>query len=66
MIVEKEKLKKKMLKKFEDDEKITCSICGKVIAKYDIEDLKFEYCKSGLGENYAHSKCVRKIIKKKK
>lgn len=65
MIVDKEKIKKKMLKKFDDDdEKIRCSICNKVIARYDIEDLKFEYCKSGLGENYAHSECVKKMIKK--
>lgn len=64
MVVDKEKIKKKMLKKFDDDERIRCSICNEVIPRYDIEDLKFEYCKSGLGENYAHSECVRKMIKK--
>lgn len=48
MIVGKEKLKKKLLKNFDSNTITHCSICGQVIAKYDIEDEKFEYCKSKL------------------
>ena len=55
----KERLKKKLIKLFEDSQYTYCSICRKVIPKYDIEDLKFEYCKSQFGEHYIHSSCVK-------
>lgn len=60
MVVSKEKLKKKLLKEFDNEEKHRCSICNQIIARYDIEDLNFEYCKNKLGENYAHSCCVKR------
>lgn len=48
MVIAKEKLKKRLLKEFDNNITHTCSICRKVIAKYDIEDLNFEYCKNSL------------------
>lgn len=64
MVVDKKEVKNKLLKMFEDDERISCSICGETIAKYDIENLDFEYCQTETNENYAHSRCVNKMIKK--
>lgn len=65
MIVEKEKLKKKLLKAYEnEDTKKKCCICRKVIEKEDIENLQFEYCKSQINETWSHSKCVNELIKK--
>lgn len=49
MLVDKEKLKKKMLKEFDDYYgKHQCSICRKIIEKEDIENLNFEYVKNKL------------------
>ncbi len=48
MVVSKEKLKKKLLKNFEENTKTFCSICRDIIAKYDIEDENFEYCKNSI------------------
>jgi hypothetical protein len=74
MIVSKTNIKNKMLKILKEKKEnknnygnkpyIPCSICGKEIEEKDIENLHFEYCKSHLGENYAHSKCVEKMINK--
>lgn len=54
-----EKLKKKLLKRFDDEERTHCVICGKVIARYDIENSKFEYVKNSRGEKFAHTNCVK-------
>lgn len=64
MIVKKEEIKNKLLKLFENEERIKCSICGETIGKYDIENMKFEYCGTETSENYAHSKCIEKMVKK--
>ena len=65
MIVEKEKLKKKLLKAYEnEDTKKRCCICRQVIEKEDIENLQFEYCKSQINETWSHSKCPNELIKK--
>lgn len=64
MVVKKDRLKKKLLKKLEDEEKTFCSICRKEIKKEDIEKENFEYCKSSLNENYAHTECVKEMINK--
>lgn len=65
MIVEKEKLKKKLLKAYEDDDtKKRCCICRQIIEKEDIENLQFEYCKSKINETWSHSKCANQMIKK--
>ncbi len=64
MVVDKKEIKNKLLKMFEDDERISCSICGETITKYDIENLDFEYCQTGTNENYTHARCVNKMIRK--
>lgn len=66
MIVSKDNLKKKLLKYYEDDEtKKKCCICRQVIEKEDILNLRFEYCKSKINENWSHSKCANELIKQK-
>lgn len=64
MVVDKKEIKNKLLEIIEDDEKVNCSICGEAINKCDIENLDFEYCKTETNENYAHIRCVNKMIKK--
>ena len=59
MVISKETLKKRLLKQFYNYENHTCSICRQVIARYDIKDNNFEYVKNKLGENYAHSTCIK-------
>lgn len=59
MVVGKDKLKKNILKKIAQNQNTHCSICRQPITYNDIEDEKFEYCKSKYGENYAHSKCIK-------
>ena len=63
---EKQRLKRKLLKRFNDGKREHCVICGQTIAGYDIQDGKFEYTKSVRGEHLAHSYCVKKMIKRKK
>lgn len=64
MIVDKKEIKNKLLEMFENCKTVNCSICGETIAKYEIENLDFEYCKTETNENYAHARCVNKMIKK--
>jgi hypothetical protein len=59
LVVDKEDVKKKLLKDFDNSIYHTCSICGETIAKYDIENLNFEYSKSKTGEHFSHSNCIK-------
>lgn len=63
MVVDKNKLKKKLLKEFDNEIKHKCPICNQVIARYDIEDLNFEYVESKVNKNYFHSTCVKEEVK---
>ena len=65
MIADREKLKTKMIRNYNDYNEIpNCSICRKNIAIYDIQDNKFEYVKNKNAENFAHKECVLKMMKK--
>lgn len=61
MVVNKEDLKKKLLRAFTKDEhKERCPICNEVISLKDIKNGSFEYTKSACGERYIHSGCIKK------
>lgn len=65
MVVQKNKrLKKKAIENDYGQSRL-CSICKKSIARYEVESGNFEYCKSKLGEHFAHTKCVNNMIKNK-
>lgn len=65
MVVSKDKkLKKKAIENDYGNARL-CSICNKTITHEDVETNNFEYCKTKIGENFAHSSCVNKMIKHK-
>lgn len=59
MVVDKEKLKKKLLRELNHDYKERCPLCNEVISLDDIINCKFEYTKSAFGERYIHTKCIK-------
>ena len=61
MIVTKENIKKKLLKR----ENTYCSICRKKITEEDVENGNFTYAKSTFGEHFAHDTCFEELPKVK-
>lgn len=59
MVVDKEKLKKILLRELKNEYKERCPICNKNISLEDIKSGSFEYTKSASGERYLHTKCIK-------
>lgn len=63
MVVEKNKLKRKVLMD-DNGEARHCRICNEITSTEDVNSNNFEYVKSRLSENYYRSTCVKEEWKK--
>lgn len=60
MVIEKEKIKKKLIDDYNNNIEHSCVICGERINVENMIDGNFVYCETVYGENYAHATCIKK------